>query len=320
MRTFTVTATGTAPLNYQWQNSSGLISGATTSNLTLTNVQPANADNYSVVITNIAGSIISSNAALTVNVPPAITNQPQSQFVAAGSNVTFTVTATGTAPLSYQWLLNGTNISDATNNAYLRTNVQPVDGGTYLVTVANAAGSVTSTPAMLVVNTSPSLTAIANFTIHAQTTLSFHRDGHRLRHPDQYSDLLARFDLSAGASIDPASGAFTWTPLDTQIGANNFTVTVTDNGIPPLSDSQSFVVTVVSRPQITNVTRAANGDVTLNWTAVPGQNYRVQHKLNLNDTNWIAVPGDVTASSTSASQTDTPGTDTQRFYRIAVLP
>ncbi len=126
-------------MSYKWQSTSGPIAGATASTLTLTNIQPVNADNYSVVITNIAGSFNSSNAPLTVNVPPGISVQPLSQSVTAGSNVTFSVTATGTAPLNYQWQNSGGPIVGATGSALTLTNVQPASADNYFVIVTNIA-------------------------------------------------------------------------------------------------------------------------------------------------------------------------------------
>ena len=70
----------------------------------------------------------------------------------AGSGVTFSVTATGTAPLSYQWRKGGSNISGATSATYSMTNVQAADAGTYSVVVSNSAGSVTSANATLTVS------------------------------------------------------------------------------------------------------------------------------------------------------------------------
>ena len=83
--------------------------------------------------------------------PPAITAQPQSLSVAAGSNVTFTVTATGTSPLSYQWRFNGTNLAYATASAYACNNAQTTDAGSYSVMVSNVAGTATSADAVLTV-------------------------------------------------------------------------------------------------------------------------------------------------------------------------
>jgi endonuclease/exonuclease/phosphatase family metal-dependent hydrolase len=163
--TFTVTAAGTAPLAFQWLFNGTNISGASTNFYFLANAQLTNSGNYSVTVTNIAGSITSSNAVLIVsNTPPSITTQPQSQTVSIGASPTFTVTATGTAPLSYQWLLGGTNISGANTNTYTRNNVQTNDAGSYSVIVTNIAGGVTSSVATLtVLITNPVVIAQWNF-------------------------------------------------------------------------------------------------------------------------------------------------------------
>ena len=164
--TFSITADGTAPLAYQWLfNGTNIISGATTNSYTVAGAQFTNAGNYSVVVTNLYGSVTSSNAVLTVtNLPPAITKQPQPQTVVIGQDATFTVTAAGAAPLSYQWLLGGTNISDANTNAYSRNNVQTNDAGDYSVVITNVSGAVTSSVATLtVLITNPVIIAQWNF-------------------------------------------------------------------------------------------------------------------------------------------------------------
>jgi hypothetical protein len=152
---FNVVATGSTPLAYQWRFNTVPISGATGTAYTRANVQTGDAGSYSVIITNIAGSVISSNAQLTVNVPPAITTQPQSLSVTVGSNATFTVTATGTLPLSYQWQFNSTGILGATGSSFTRSPAQTNDAGLYAVVVTNVAGSVTSSNASLTVNVPP---------------------------------------------------------------------------------------------------------------------------------------------------------------------
>jgi hypothetical protein len=91
-----------------------------------------------------------------LGVPPSITAQPASQSVLAGSAVTFTVTATGTSPLSYQWRFNGTNNAGATGTSLSLSNVQPAQAGAYAVQISNAYGSTNSANALLTVNTSPS--------------------------------------------------------------------------------------------------------------------------------------------------------------------
>ena len=81
--------------------------------------------------------------------PPVIIAHPQSLTVTQGQTATFSVVASGPSPLYYQWLLNGTNISDATNTSYVITNSLPSDVGFYAVVVTNFFGSATSAPAEL---------------------------------------------------------------------------------------------------------------------------------------------------------------------------
>ena len=88
---------------------------------------------------------------VTVNVAPTITGQPTNQTVCQGENAAFCVTASGSAPLSYQWRFNGTNLAGATGSCYTKTNVQPGDAGSYSVAVANPWGSALSSGAELTV-------------------------------------------------------------------------------------------------------------------------------------------------------------------------
>lgn len=84
---------------------------------------------------------------------PAITAQPQNTTVSAGKTATFTVTASGTAPLSYHWKKNNTSISGATSASYTTPATTTADNGaSFTVTVNNSAGNVTSNPATLTVN------------------------------------------------------------------------------------------------------------------------------------------------------------------------
>ncbi len=151
---FMVTADGTGPLHYQWYfNTNTLLPDATNSSLTVTNAQDTDAGAYSVVITNLAGPVASPNAFLTVLVPPFITAQPENQSVVASNNVTFTVTAGGTAPLTYRWYFNtNTLLAYATGASLTITNARISDAGIYAVVVSNSVGSISSTNAMLTVS------------------------------------------------------------------------------------------------------------------------------------------------------------------------
>src|SRR5712664_1313058 len=164
---FSVTAAGTAPLTYQWSKNGGAISGATSSSYT--SPATASSDNgtqFSVVVSNSAGSVTSGAATLTVSaaaVAPSITAQPANQTVTAGQTASFSVTAAGTAPLTYQWSKNGGAISGATSSSYTSPATASSDNGAqFSIVVSNSAGSVTSGAATLTVSAAavaPSITA-----------------------------------------------------------------------------------------------------------------------------------------------------------------
>jgi Tol biopolymer transport system component len=92
---------------------------------------------------------VSVDAIDSLNPLPTIKTNPVSRTALPGENITFDVTAGGTAPLRYQWSFNGTNILAATNSTLLLTNVQLTNAGNYFVVVTNRFGAVTSSPALL---------------------------------------------------------------------------------------------------------------------------------------------------------------------------
>jgi hypothetical protein len=151
---FAVAATGTAPLAYQWLKNGVALAGATNANLTLANPQTmdaANAPGYTVMVSNLAGTVTSSAATLTVNlVAPSITTQPISQSTFTGGTVTFSVVVGGTAPFSYQWRKNGVNVGP-NSSSYTISSALTSDAGAYSVVVSNGAGAVTSNSANLTV-------------------------------------------------------------------------------------------------------------------------------------------------------------------------
>ena len=150
-----VQATGTAPLQYQWQKNGLALAGATDPILNLPNIQLDHAGNYRVQVSNEAGSTISAVAEISVTTatgPPVITLQPEGINTTIGMSAQFLVSATGRAPLSYQWRHNGTNLPNATAAAFLIDEVSTHSAGTYSVVITNSLGGVTSTDATLVVN------------------------------------------------------------------------------------------------------------------------------------------------------------------------
>ncbi len=149
--TFSVAADSSSLLTYRWQFNGSNLAGATNATLSLNNVTINQAGTYIVTVNNVAGTAISAPATLTVNLTPLITVQPQSQTAIAGSNVTFQVSATGTAPLNYQWQFNAVSLPSATNKFLILTNVQLANTGEYIVMVNNVAGTAKSQPGKLIV-------------------------------------------------------------------------------------------------------------------------------------------------------------------------
>jgi len=174
--TFSVTATGTNR-TYQWQSmppggSFATITGATGASYTT----PAttigmSGTQYRVIVTTLGGSVTSAAATLTVtagNVAPSITSQPASVTVTAPATATFSVTANGTAPLSYQWqsMPPGgafATIAGATASSYTTgATTTGMSGTQYRVIVTNTVGTVTSNAVTLTVNGAPAATPLIN--------------------------------------------------------------------------------------------------------------------------------------------------------------
>ena len=147
---FFVNATGSA-LSYQWSKGGTPISGATGATLSLTGIQLSDAGSYSVTVSNAVGNATSDAATLTVLDTPGITTQPQSVSGIGGQSASFSVTATGSGTLSYQWSKDGVPISGATSSTLDLTGLLLTDAGSYTVRVSNAAGGITSNAATLTV-------------------------------------------------------------------------------------------------------------------------------------------------------------------------
>jgi hypothetical protein len=167
--TFVVVARGTDPLAYWWRRDGVDVPGATGPSLTVPSVVEGDGGAlFTVVVSNPAGTVTSAGATLTVvpaalpPTPPAIATQPAAASAVEGATANFTVSTTGTGPLSYQWLRSGAVIPGAT----LATYTTPVlaladDGSVYSVVVWNEGGTVVSATALLTVTPAPVVKAWA---------------------------------------------------------------------------------------------------------------------------------------------------------------
>jgi Concanavalin A-like lectin/glucanases superfamily/Immunoglobulin I-set domain/Cohesin domain len=154
--TLAVAAAGSPPLSYQWMFGGQELTNATNASLVLNSVTASQAGDYAVVIRNAYGSVTSATAHVTVSLqPPYIVTHPQNVTVMVGQDAVFSILASGSPPLSYQWLFKGVPLDGATSSRLLLSKVSFDQAGAYSVVVTNDAGSVTSSNATLRVNFPP---------------------------------------------------------------------------------------------------------------------------------------------------------------------
>jgi hypothetical protein len=183
--------------------------------------------------------------------PPSITTQPVGQTAGFGKSATLTVTATGSAPFTYQWQLNGENIAGATGSSLALSGLQFSDAGLYSVVVSNPAGSATS--AVAVLNVTPTLSMQAT------------GGGIVLTWPGGY---VLQGAVSAAGPYADVPGATSPYFYSTLTSALKFF------RLRP----QSFNLTMVTRP---------DGQVSVTGTGVPGCNFLLQASTDL--VHWVDV-------------------------------
>jgi uncharacterized repeat protein (TIGR03803 family) len=171
-----VASYGSPPLQYQWQEDgtnivdNANLHGSTTRILILTNVSPANAGSYSVIVSNSHGSMASSGALLQVRVSaPVIVTQPADQTLLPGSTAVFHASVLGNVPLVYQWQVNGTNVTDTSNRSGTATDTLTItkateaDNGLYTLVVTNSLGRTNTDAALSVIPVSAPGTRLGTF-------------------------------------------------------------------------------------------------------------------------------------------------------------
>jgi hypothetical protein len=231
--TFSVAATGSAPLNYQWTLNGENIEGATSPVLMLENLQFNQSGTYNVTVFNGAGSVVSSNATLTILLPAYITQHPVGRAVyikpdakaanlPEGTNVTFTVAATTVdPPLSYQWHVNGVPIDGATGPSLTVNDVQLEDEGDYSCAVTDGVSTVFSANARLVPWLSPRILQVSPPPTNAAPPLIY----------TNYVPVGSPITFSAAISGNPPPFTYVW-----RLGSSAL-------GTPPVSDSRTNVHT-----------------------------------------------------------------------------
>jgi len=145
--TFSLSATSSQSFSVSWLKNGAVIGSG--NSLTISNATLNNAGTYSCRVSDAIKSIDCNSFTLTVNQIVRITQQPSSLMINEGSSASLSVTATGTAPISYQWYRNGSAISGATGNTLNLATTSGTDAGDYFCKVSNPGSSANSATATL---------------------------------------------------------------------------------------------------------------------------------------------------------------------------
>ena len=307
-----------------------LILGGTNGSRTLsitpnTNQFGASTINVSVSDGQLSNSVSFLLTVNSVNDAPVLT-AISNRTVIEGSVLLFTNAATDVDTLSSQFSYSLSNAPAgaliSSNGVFSWTPTESQGPSTNLIGVIvadNGSPNMTDTRTFTIVvtetNSAPVLSPIANRTVHAGTTLVFTNTATDVDIPTNLLTFALTGTPPAGATVNSTNGIFNWTPSEAQLGTNSFTIRVTDNGTPNLTDQKSFAVDVQPQPLL-SIVSVSTTNIVLSWTSIAGQDYLLQFKTNLNDALWGLVTN-VTASGNSASATDTLA-NTEKFYRLQV--
>ncbi len=263
----TVDAVGAQPLAYQWRKNGTNLAGQNLFFLALNGTTTNSSGTYTVVLNNSFGSVTSAPAVLTVIqiFPPVITNHPASITVRAGSNATFSVAASGTAPFNYQWVRGGNAIPNNDSPTLTITNATLADTDTYFVQIFNSAGLATSQPATLTVHAPPVFLSVpqpvavlqggtTNFSATASgvpaPAYSWYKDGVRLISSPTYSGVITTNLLVLGAQAGQVG--------DYVVVATNVAGAVTS---APVTLTVLFAPTITTHPTNVTLLRTNSADI-----------------------------------------------------------
>ena len=298
---FSVAATGTAPLGYQWSlNGTPIASGGTSSTYTINSAQNSDSGSYEVVVNNVTNQPVTSDpATLTVTpvaVAPSISAQPSNVTVTVGNSASFSVTASGTAPLSYQWQRNQTNISGATQSTYtLSTTALTDNGAIFQCAVTNSAGGVTSQFATLTVNPSPTAPVITSFTaspstinLGQSTTLAWAVTG--------------ATSLSINQGVGTVTGLTSTQVTPTTTGTITYTLTATNAVGSPTSTAQVTVNPATTYALTVNLGTGTTGTPVATTSYAPGTVINYSYSLQTGYTNLqVTLDGNAVPASGSVT-------------------
>ena len=202
--------------------------------------------NYYVVVDGLNGASGAVKLNINNGAPVAITTPPQDQTVAAGSNATFTVTAAGAVPRTFQWQFAGTDIANATDSSLTVTNVQAAKTGVYSVSIDNLVSSASSS-ANLALLTLPTVTTdVTNQTVVVSSNVTFVCVGNGT------APLRYQWRLGAAAIASATNTSFTLTNVQTG-NAGSYRCVIT-NVVGAVTSSVAVLTVLVPPAIATNPT------------------------------------------------------------------
>ena len=166
-----VVASGSGPYSYQWYYGSKKIDGATESELVITGVARSNSGTYHVKVSNTIEALASRDAEVIVDEPISINFQPLGADIFAGDSATLFVLASGSGPMTFQWLKDGVAIEGKTAKTLFIENAVKADEGFYSVIIANSVGFEFSDEALVLVNAPPTIEKIDPITVSTGDSL-----------------------------------------------------------------------------------------------------------------------------------------------------
>lgn len=307
--TLSVVASG-SNLAYRWIKGGVelplTVTGSTSATLTFNPAKTSDTGSYQVRITNGGGSVLSDAVQLTVNAvvanSPVIGTPPANAIVAVGGTASFTVTATGAEPLSYQWSKGSTSLDGQTSPTLTLNPVTVDSGGTYTVRVSNAGGFVDAS-AVLTVAPAISSQSPASIVAHVGESVRLNVTA------AGPSPLTYQWKRNGEPVPNSNVAELLFNPV-TADNSGSYVVTVSSPGASAESSTMNVDIrSLAFAPPV------QNGDtLTLQWTAIPGRTYRINSNTTLSGGTWNSV-GDVTPANT-AGTIDLPISTDARFFRI----
>jgi ligand-binding SRPBCC domain-containing protein len=319
--TLLTAAVGVPTPDFQWQfNGANIGAGST---LTISNITIASQGSYQCVLSNTAGSITSSVAAVVVDQPPTIVQQPVTQLAAIGGSVVFSVIADAVNP-TCQWYLNGTPIPSATNRRLEITGITSQDAGNYDVVISSCGFAVQSAVAQLILLTPPTITQepegtnattgdTINLTVSAAGTgpLAYQWQWNGSNLVDETNATLSMPDIQTNQS-----GNYEVTVSNAQgsVVSSNVPVVVSS----PLVTTQPAQITQNQiGPAVLTIAPIGNGQMSLSYSGAAGQTCQIQASADL--IQWDIVGTTATTAGVNLFIDTNASQYPSRFYRVKVV-